>query len=130
MKVLKALRKRAGLTQGDTANRLGISQSYLSLIEKGKRKLPISQCAQLAQILNVTPDFLLNGKQAGEFKIPTGRRTAAGIKDHRKRKQEAITSIECGLQEIEHSIEILTKQARAIKLRLREIESALITLQS
>ena len=40
MDLLRAARKRLKLTQKQAAARLGVSQPYLSLLEKGERKLP------------------------------------------------------------------------------------------
>lgn len=50
---LRALRRREGLTQAQLAERLGISGSYLNLIEHGKRPLPAALLIKLAQQLQV-----------------------------------------------------------------------------
>ena len=50
---LRGLRRRKGLTQTDVASRLGISPSYLNLIEHDQRQLPANLLIKAAEILNV-----------------------------------------------------------------------------
>lgn len=50
---VRALRRREGLTQVDLATRLGVSASYLNLIESNKRPLPGALLLKLAQVLRV-----------------------------------------------------------------------------
>ena len=52
------LRKRKGLTQVELAKRLGVSNVFLSDMEKGI-KPPIERVVQLAGLLGTTSDFLL-----------------------------------------------------------------------
>jgi predicted transcriptional regulator/transcriptional regulator with XRE-family HTH domain len=50
---LRGLRRRSGLTQTKVASRLGISPSYLNLIEHDQRQLPANLLLKAAEILNV-----------------------------------------------------------------------------
>lgn len=50
---VRALRRRENLNQVQLAERLGISPSYLNLIESNKRPLPASLLIRLAQLFNV-----------------------------------------------------------------------------
>jgi predicted transcriptional regulator/DNA-binding XRE family transcriptional regulator len=50
---VRALRRREGLSQAELASRLGVSASYLNLIENHKRPLPAPLLVKLAQQLNV-----------------------------------------------------------------------------
>ena len=50
---IKTLRRRDGLSQVELAHRLGISPSYLNLIESNKRPLPGALLLKLAQVLRV-----------------------------------------------------------------------------
>ncbi|WP_394820771.1 short-chain fatty acyl-CoA regulator family protein [Pendulispora albinea] len=50
---VRALRRRENLNQVQLAERLGISASYLNLIESNKRPLPASLLIRLAQLFNV-----------------------------------------------------------------------------
>ena len=50
---VRALRRREGMSQADLAAKLGISASYLNLIENHKRPLPAPLLVKLAQQFNV-----------------------------------------------------------------------------
>lgn len=50
---VRSLRRRADLTQARLADSLGISASYLNLIEHNKRRLPAELMFRLASVLNV-----------------------------------------------------------------------------
>ncbi|MBI2375416.1 MAG: DUF2083 domain-containing protein [Deltaproteobacteria bacterium] len=50
---VRALRRKEGLTQKQLAERLGISASYLNLIEHDNRPLPAALLLKLAQVLSV-----------------------------------------------------------------------------
>src|SRR6266542_3341941 len=50
---LRALRRREGLTQAQLAGRLGISPSYLNLIEHNRRPLPAALLIKLAEAFNL-----------------------------------------------------------------------------
>jgi hypothetical protein len=50
---VRALRRREGLTQVQLAERLGISPSYLNLIEHNRRPLPAQHLIKLAQLFQI-----------------------------------------------------------------------------
>ena len=50
---VRALRRRRSVTQAQLAERLGISASYLNLIEHGKRPLPAPLLIRLAEVLEI-----------------------------------------------------------------------------
>jgi transcriptional regulator with XRE-family HTH domain len=51
-------RTSLGLSQGDLAQKIGMSMSYISLIEKGKRDPAISTIEQIADALGVPVSLL------------------------------------------------------------------------
>ena len=53
------LREAAGLTQRELARRMDLTQSALSRIESGQRRLSAAQVSQLARILAIDPGALL-----------------------------------------------------------------------
>ena len=61
---VKALRTRAGLTQTALAQRLGISASYLNLIEHERRTLTAGLLVRLAQVLDLDLRSLGSGLDA------------------------------------------------------------------
>lgn len=56
---LKKLRKDAGLTQVDVANKLGISQPAYASWERGIKKPTQDNLVKIAQILNTSVDYLV-----------------------------------------------------------------------
>lgn len=51
---IKTLRIAAGLNQSGLANRLGVSNQYISGVEAGKETLSLEQVEKFAQALGVT----------------------------------------------------------------------------
>ena len=56
---LKDLRKQSGLTQVDVAEKLGISQPAYASWERGAKKPTQENLVKIAQILNVSVDYLV-----------------------------------------------------------------------
>ena len=60
---LKDLRKQAGLTQVDVAEKLGISQPAYASWERGAKKPTQDNLVKIAQILNVSVDYLVGNSE-------------------------------------------------------------------
>ncbi len=59
LRLLKEARKRAGMTQVEFAKRLQQSQSFVSKVERGDRRLDIVQLRTICHILGQTlPEFV------------------------------------------------------------------------
>lgn len=54
LKVLIEARKKAGLTQKQLAERLGITQSVISKCERGERRLDIVELRQWCSAIDIT----------------------------------------------------------------------------
>ena len=69
---LKALRKRAAMTQEELAERAGINPKYISGIERGRENPTLDTLLRLARELGVQPvelfDFDLEGMTAAGMK--------------------------------------------------------------
>ena len=50
---VRAARMKAGLTQAQLAERLGRSQEYVSLIERGRRRLPVEAMVLIMRALGL-----------------------------------------------------------------------------
>ena len=61
---LKKLRKDAGLTQVDVANKLGISQPAYASWERGVKKPTQDNLVKLSKILYVSVDYLLGNTES------------------------------------------------------------------
>ena len=75
--VLKAARKRAGVSQVDLAERLGNTQTFVSKCERGERRIDAVELVEFAEALGVKPLGLLGEylerRSAGSF--PKARKT-------------------------------------------------------
>lgn len=60
---LKELRKQAHLTQVELASKLGVVQSSYADWERGKKKPTQDNLVKIAQILNVSVDYLVGNSQ-------------------------------------------------------------------
>ena len=67
--LLKAFRKQAGLTQGQLATRLGITQQTLSALERNANKVSADRLLQLLGILGV--DLVLQSRGPGTDPKPS-----------------------------------------------------------
>lgn len=59
---VRRLRARKKLSQKALADRVGISVSYVSMLERGQRSPPLETVEKMARALGVTPASLLGGK--------------------------------------------------------------------
>lgn len=59
---IATLRKERGMTQGQLAEPLGVSQQHMASFEKGIRKLPASMLPLLAQLFGISVDELVGVK--------------------------------------------------------------------
>lgn len=82
---LKEARKAAGMTQIDVAMQIGLSQPQYSAWENGRSKIDNESLSKLAELLEVSADYLLgkttdstSPKKTG-VKVPVLGRIAAGI---------------------------------------------------
>ena len=60
---LKDLRKQVGLTQVDVAEKLGISQPAYASWERGVKKPTQENLVKIAQVLNVSVDYLVGNSE-------------------------------------------------------------------
>ena len=68
LNVLRALRVKRGLTQGDLAQRLGVSLSLIHKVEAGKIQPCIDKVVMLADLYRVSIDNLVERKNYGRRK--------------------------------------------------------------
>jgi transcriptional regulator with XRE-family HTH domain len=70
---LKELRKQKGWTQKELAEKLDIRFGQLNKYECGLNAPPLEKLVQIAEILNVTADYLLTGDNPDETPIHNTR---------------------------------------------------------
>ena len=59
---IAALRKSAGWSQGELAQRLGVSPSAVGMYEQGRREPGAALLVELSRQFGVTVDYLLTGR--------------------------------------------------------------------
>jgi transcriptional regulator with XRE-family HTH domain len=59
---VRKLRGKKKLSQKTLADKIGISVSYVSMLERGQRSPPLDMLEKVAKALGVTPISLLGGK--------------------------------------------------------------------
>jgi transcriptional regulator with XRE-family HTH domain len=67
---IRSCRKDLKLTQGELAERLGVSTSYISCLESGRRPLTHQITLPLVRCLNVSYDYLILGQTASGISLP------------------------------------------------------------
>ncbi len=78
---IRNLRKETGKTQRAFADRLGVSTSYMALIESGKRKPTIEILIQIAQMCGVSIDYIIFG-EGGEEQEDVRKKTDLLFQTH------------------------------------------------
>ncbi len=58
--VLRQLRQEAGLTQVDVADRLDVSQSFVSKYEAGERRLDVIELRHVAEAIGTTLEAVVS----------------------------------------------------------------------
>lgn len=59
---VRRLRAKKKLSQKSLADRVGISVSYVSMLERGQRSPPLETVEKMARALGVSPASLLGGR--------------------------------------------------------------------
>ena len=80
---IKEARTKKGLSQTELAEKLGYkSRSSVNKIEVGGRDIPRSQIVKIAEILGVTPSYLMGWEdESAELEIQTGNKSEVQL-DH------------------------------------------------
>jgi transcriptional regulator with XRE-family HTH domain len=69
LSVLKAARKRVGVSQVELAERLGNTQTFVSKCERGERRIDAVELVEFSEALGISPQDLL-----GEYLEQRSRR--------------------------------------------------------
>ena len=63
---IAALRRQAGLSQAELAQRIRVSPSAVGMYEQGRREPSADMLVQIARVLGVSVDYLLTGASGRE----------------------------------------------------------------
>jgi transcriptional regulator with XRE-family HTH domain len=61
-KAIRKFREERGLTQTELAEKIGTTQSMIGKYERGEIDLSLSRLAEIANVLNITPDNIMGYK--------------------------------------------------------------------
>ena len=67
-KKIQELRRSHGMTQKGLGGRIGCSESLISYVEKGEKKLNICQLQKISKIFNVEADYFLDQPAITHFR--------------------------------------------------------------
>jgi transcriptional regulator with XRE-family HTH domain len=71
---LETIRKRKGLTQCELADKLGVSKSYISHLESGRRQMGLDLLRKYAGVMSMRPEEILRA-------LDLTQRSAIGERD-------------------------------------------------
>lgn len=79
LRLLRSWRDDAGLTQVELGDRLGVTQTFISKVERGERRLDIVEFAEWCEALRLAPEdawnrFLQTKVRGTDRKLTTRRR--------------------------------------------------------
>ena len=104
---IKSRREELGWKQDDLASKAGISKSFLSDLENGKRKVGADKLLDISRALSLSLDYLMTGKDSDnakhssrELQIPTA--LAEFAEDEGLSFRQAIALLEMQNQIIAH----------------------------
>lgn len=89
------LRKQAGLSQEELAEKMNVSRQALSRWETGAALPDASNIVQLSKLFGVTTDYLLNDSYEGDQDIPAVKNIQAAANNRIKRTVALCASV-CG----------------------------------
>ena len=76
---IAALRREAGLSQAQLAQKLQISPSAMGMYEQGRREPSLQLVGELARILKVSTDYLITGSPRPEDSVTVEQMLAGRI---------------------------------------------------
>lgn len=81
---IQSRRKQQGLTQEQLADRMNVSIQMISNLERGNKAIRIDNLINLSQILDVSTDYILTGKETqDDFHALTARIEALSPADRK-----------------------------------------------
>lgn len=88
---IRSARQLAGLSQGQVAKMLGLHRPSVSEIEAGKRNVSATELAQMAEIFDVSMNYLM--AQAPDTLSPDDPRLQLAARELAKLPPDALTSL-------------------------------------
>ena len=75
---LKTMREKAGLRQGQIADYLGVTQTFISKVETGERNLTVDQLENLVNLMDIVlPHLRIWNRMSTQSSLLSGHRMSA-----------------------------------------------------
>lgn len=116
--ILQKARKKVGLSQVEAAKKLGVSQAYLSLFEKGKRPLTKNFAKKAVRLLNLPPTALPIETELKNLRPTTNEKF---VKELAALKYPGYSHVKPS--RLKNPVEILISALRADNLQARLVEA-------
>ncbi|WP_054948946.1 helix-turn-helix domain-containing protein [Numidum massiliense] len=115
---IRAIRRKKDISGTEIAAKLGISAQYYYSIERGQRNLSAEMASKLAEIFDVTTDYLLglsdNPNKEGDKQDGSKQNNFADL-------DEGVRALAREIQDLDaDSQEVLTKLVRSMRKRGKE----------
>ena len=117
-KALQTSRKKLGLTQVEAARKLGVSQAYFSLFEKGKRPLTNKIAKKAVHLFKMLPTALPLEKELKNVRPATNEKF---VKQLAAYKYPGYTHVKAS--ELKNPVEVLISALGAENLEARLVEA-------
>lgn len=79
-KRIRSQRKLLGMTQEELSEKVGVSCSFIGLIERGSRKLSLETLVNISEALNISCDALLQDSLNGSRSVETSGMNERSLK--------------------------------------------------
>ena len=84
---IKQLRQKANLTQEQLADKMDVSIQMVSNLERGNKSIRIENLIKLSEILNISTDYILMGKETtGDMQVLTEQMASLSQKERKMMK--------------------------------------------
>ena len=115
---LQSARKKLGISQVEAAAKLGVSQAYLSLFEKGKRPLTKSLAKKAARLLKLPPTILPVATELKNLRPATNEKLVRELAAY---SYPGYTHVKPS--RLKNPVEVLVSALRADNLEARLVEA-------
>ena len=86
-KRIQGRRKQMGLTQEQLADKMDVSIQMVSNLERGNKSIRIENLIKLSEILNISTDYILMGKETtGDMQVLTEQMASLSQKERKMMK--------------------------------------------
>ncbi|OCA55163.1 helix-turn-helix domain-containing protein [Photorhabdus namnaonensis] len=117
---IQSRRRELSLTQVKVAEEIGVSMAAISLWEKNKTNLSSENLQKLAQVLQCSVSWLLNGEDSFDNQVTTY--TGGNCSSHRILKIFDLLPDKEKAKIVEFAEELLSKHAKALENELNKVK--------